>query len=64
MRQQRRGPCARGQRGSGRGKSKGQFQKMAAFHDISLSMRASDAGRFSPRRDERSVNQESHSHAQ
>ena len=35
--QQRRGPCARGQRGSARGKPKGQFQKVAAFHDIFLS---------------------------
>jgi hypothetical protein len=56
MRQQWRGPCARGQRGSARGKSKGQFQKMAAFHDISLSMRASDAVRVSLRADERSLN--------
>jgi hypothetical protein len=31
---------------------------MAAFHDISLSMRASDAVRVSPRADERSLNRE------
>jgi hypothetical protein len=27
--------CTRGQRGSARDNSKGKFQKMAAFHDIS-----------------------------
>jgi hypothetical protein len=31
---------------------------MAAFHDISLSMRASDAVRVSPRADEHSLNRE------
>jgi hypothetical protein len=56
MRHQRCGPCTRGQRGSARGKSKGEFQKMAAFHDIVLSVRASDAERVSSRADERSVN--------
>jgi hypothetical protein len=59
MRHQRCCPCTRGQRGRARGKSKGQFQKVAAFHDIFLSVRASDAERVSPRRDERSVNPES-----
>jgi hypothetical protein len=33
----------RGERGGARGKSKGEFEKMAAFHDISLFVRASDA---------------------
>ena len=36
LRHQRRGLRARGQRRRARGKSKGEFQKMAAFHDISL----------------------------
>src|SRR6266436_5486473 len=49
-------PCARGQRSRTRDKSKGEFQKMAAFHDIFLSVRASDAERVSPRRDERPLN--------
>jgi hypothetical protein len=52
MRHQRCGPCARGQRGRARGKSKSELQKVAAFHDISLSMRASDADGVSPRPDE------------
>jgi len=56
VRHKRCGPCARGQRCSARGKSKGEFQKMAAFHDISLSVRASDAERVSPRADERPLN--------
>ena len=43
MRCKWRGPRARGQRGRARGKSKSELQKMAAFHDISLSVRASDA---------------------
>jgi hypothetical protein len=59
MRHQRCCPCTRGECGGARGKSKGQFQKVAAFHDIFLSVRASDAERVSPRRDERSVNPES-----
>jgi hypothetical protein len=49
-------PCTRGECGGACGKSKGEFQKMAAFHDIFLSVRASDAGRVSPRADERSLN--------
>ena len=36
MRRKRRGLRTRGQRRSARGKSKGKFQKMAAFHGISL----------------------------
>ncbi len=36
LRQQRRGLRARRQRNSARGKSNGEFQKVAAFHDISL----------------------------
>ncbi len=36
MRRKHSGLRTRGQRGSARGKSKGEFQKMAAFHDISL----------------------------
>jgi hypothetical protein len=36
MRCKRRGLRARGQRRSARGKSNGEFQKMAAFHSISL----------------------------
>ena len=36
LRQQRRGLRAGGQRSRARGKSKGEFQKMAAFHDVSL----------------------------
>ena len=59
LRHKRCCPCARGQRCSACSKSNGQFQKMAAFHDIFLSVRASDAERVSPRRDERSVNRES-----
>jgi hypothetical protein len=35
MRRKRRGLRARGKCGSARGKSKGKFQKVAAFHDIS-----------------------------
>jgi hypothetical protein len=46
MRRQRCGLHARGQRGGACGKSKGDFQKMAAFHDISLSWMASDAKRI------------------
>jgi hypothetical protein len=47
MRRQRRGLRARDERsGSGR-KSSGEFQKVAAFHDISLFFcLVSDAGRF------------------
>jgi hypothetical protein len=56
MRQKRCCPCTRGECGGTRGKSKGEFQKMAAFHDIFLSERASDAERASPGRDERSLN--------
>ena len=59
LRHKRCCPRTRGQRGSARGKSKSEFQKVAAFHDIFLSVRASDAERVSPRRDERSVNRES-----
>ncbi len=36
MRCKRRGLRARGQRRSARGKSNGKFQKVAAFHSISL----------------------------
>jgi hypothetical protein len=36
MRCKRRGLRARGQRRSARGKSNGEFQKVAAFHSISL----------------------------
>ena len=35
MRRKRRGLRARGKCGSAHGKSKGKFQKVAAFHDIS-----------------------------
>jgi hypothetical protein len=43
---QRRGLRGRGQRGGSGGKSDGEFQKVAAFHDISLVVLvASDAGR-------------------
>ena len=59
MRHQRCCPCTGGECGGACSKSKGQFQKVAAFHDIFLSVRASDAERVSPRRDERSVNRES-----
>ena len=37
LRHQGRGLCACGQRSRAGGKSKGEFQKMAAFHDISRS---------------------------
>jgi hypothetical protein len=60
MRHQRCCPRTRGECGGARGKSKGQFQKVAAFHDIFLSVRASDADRFSPRRYERPVNRDGH----
>jgi hypothetical protein len=43
MRHKRCCPCTRGQRGSASGKNKGEFQKMAAFHDIFLSVRAGAA---------------------
>ena len=36
VRHQRRGLRARSQRGGAGGKSKGEFQEVAAFHDISL----------------------------
>jgi hypothetical protein len=36
LRRQRRGLDAGGKRGGSGGKSKGDFQKVAAFHDISL----------------------------
>ena len=36
LRRERYGLGARGQRRRARGKSKGEFQKVAAFHDISL----------------------------
>ena len=39
LRQKRRSLRARGHRGRARGKSKSEFQKVAAFHDISLSLR-------------------------
>ncbi len=55
MRHKRCCPCACGQRAGARGKSKGEFQKIAAFHGH-LPLRASDAKRFSPRADERSLN--------
>src|SRR5213080_530737 len=51
MRHQRCCPCTGGECGGACSKSKGQFQKVAAFHDIFLSVRASDAERVSPRRD-------------
>lgn len=38
MRRQRRGLSTRGQGGSARSKSNGEFQKIAAFHDNSLFM--------------------------
>jgi hypothetical protein len=56
VRGKRRGLCARGHRGSARGKSKGEFQKVAAFHDVSLFAYASDAKRVSSRQDECSLN--------
>ena len=56
LRHKRCCPRTRGQRGSARGKSKSEFQKVAAFHDIFLSVRASDAKGVSPRRDERWLN--------
>ena len=37
-RHQRRGLCARCKRNATRGKSKGEFQKVAAFHHISSSV--------------------------
>ena len=43
MRHKRCCPCARGECGGARGKTKGEFQKMAAFHDIFLSVRAGAA---------------------
>jgi hypothetical protein len=51
MRRQRRGLRARCKRGGSGRKSSGEFQKVAAFHDISLLVLgawclASDAGRF------------------
>jgi hypothetical protein len=46
VRRQRRRLRARGQRGGSGGKSNGELQKVAAFHDISLFVAmASDAGR-------------------
>jgi hypothetical protein len=57
LRQKRRSLGARGHRRSACGKSKGEFQKMAAFHDISLSSwQASDAEGVLAARDERSLN--------
>jgi hypothetical protein len=45
MRRQRRSLRARGQRGGPGGKSNGELQEVAAFHDISLFVAvASDAG--------------------
>jgi hypothetical protein len=44
MRHKRCCPCARGECGSASGKSKGEFQKMAAFHDIFLSLRVGAPG--------------------
>jgi hypothetical protein len=38
IRRQRRGLRARGQRSGSGGKSSGEFQKVAALHDISLFM--------------------------
>jgi hypothetical protein len=53
LRQKRRSLCARGHRDSACGKSKGEFQKMAAFHDISLSSwQTSDAEGVLAARDE------------
>ena len=43
MRHKRCCPCARGECGGACGKTKGEFQKMAAFHDIFLSVRAGAA---------------------
>jgi hypothetical protein len=60
VRHKRRGLRAGSERGSARGKSKGEFEKVAAFHDISLFVHASDAERVWSRRDERSLNRESH----
>jgi hypothetical protein len=42
MKRERRGSGARGERGRTGGKSKSDFQKMTAFHDISLSPKSSD----------------------
>jgi hypothetical protein len=44
MRRKRCGLRSRGQRGGARGKSKCEFQKVTAFHDISSSCMARDAG--------------------
>jgi hypothetical protein len=56
MRRKRRGLRARDHRGSARGESKGEFQKVAAFHGSSLFAYASDAKRVSSRQDEYSMN--------
>ena len=42
LRRQRRGLCACCQRGRAGGKSNGEFQKVTAFHDISLSLLVHD----------------------
>jgi hypothetical protein len=46
MRRKRCGLRSRGQRGGARGKSKSEFQKVTAFHDISSSCMARDAGKI------------------
>jgi hypothetical protein len=43
MRHKRRGLRTCSERSRARGKANGEFQKVAAFHDISLSCLASDA---------------------
>jgi hypothetical protein len=42
MKREWRGSRARSERGRTGGKSKSDFQKMTAFHDISLSLKSSD----------------------
>jgi hypothetical protein len=46
MRRKRRGLDARGQRGSARSYSQGEFQKVAAFHEISSLAQSRVTGRF------------------
>jgi hypothetical protein len=55
-RHQRRGLRARCKRDTARGKSKGEFQKVAAFHHIFLLRLLCAKKRVSMRRDERAVN--------
>jgi len=55
-RHQRHGPRARCKRNTARGKSKGEFQKVAAFHHISSSVCWVRKKRVSSCLDERAVN--------